>query len=53
MDGGSFAYPGHPGAAGRTKGKIPGGLEGLEKLIRLEEGGDPKGVDESDDEDAA
>lgn len=51
--GGKTTYPRQPGTTLGPKSKIPGGLESLEVLIGLEEGCDPIGIDEADNENGA
>lgn len=41
-------YPGYPGPVARTKGDLPGGLEGLEELIWLEKGAQNKGIEQTE-----
>src|SRR5699024_9617093 len=49
----NFTYPSQPRAALRPESEAPSGLERLEELIRLEEGGDPPRIDKTDDDNVA
>lgn len=53
MDDRIAAYPGQPRAALGTKSQLPRWLKRLKELIGLKEGGDPKGIDQSDDDDVS